>query len=46
MDYVLIEKNKHDEKTIRELFMDDFLSQNFEVLSSNCIKINKAIPNR
>lgn len=40
MDYILIGKNKHEEKAIRELLMD-FISQNFEELSSNCIKINK-----
>lgn len=40
MDYVLIEKNKHEEKTIRELLMG-FVSENFEVLDSNCIKIRE-----
>lgn len=40
MDYVLIEKNKHEEKTIRELLID-FVSENFEVFDANYIKINE-----
>lgn len=40
MDYVLVEKNKHEEKTIRELLMD-FVSENFEVFDANYIKINE-----